>query len=314
MKRFTRSGIFWLALSELSFAIMRVATRAGAGDLPWAEIGAARFLGGALVAIASAKINHKTLAVVDRKNTLLRAAFGTGGALTLFYALGGSRIAVGDATTLYSTSPLWVAVLSGPVLHEKVSRAVWGGVVLGFAGVAVLMGANLSWGGPVAAIVLLGALSYALALLRLRRLGPNESSEAIALHMSLFAGFVLLLVALPHLRPVRLSACWPLAIAALSGGFGQVFVGRAYARAQASRLAAFGYMGIVFTYVLEVVLFARAPQWYQVLGALMVMAAGILVSLAGKPGSSRVGGAALRQPSPAPARDETHGPDLTSRG
>jgi len=279
-----RSGIFWLALAELSFAVMRVATRAGADDLPWAEIGAARFFGGALVAVASAKVNRKSLVVGDKKNAWLRAAFGTGGALTLFYALGENKIAVGDATTLYATSPLWVAVLSGPVLREKVSRAVWGGVVLGFAGVAVLMGANLAWSGPVGALVLLGALSYALALLRLRRLGPNESSEAIALHMSLFAGVTLLLVALPTLRPVQPSAYWPLAIAALSGGFGQVFVGRAYARAEASRLAAFGYMGIVFTYVLEVVLFARAPAWHQVIGALMVMAAGVGVTLAKKPG------------------------------
>lgn len=280
MKRLVRSGLFWLALAELSFAVMRVATRAGAGELPWAEIGAARFFGGALVAVASAKLNRKSLVVGDKKNAWLRAAFGTGGALTLFYALGENKIAVGDATTLYATSPLWVAVLSGPVLHEKVGPLVWAGVVVGFAGVAVLMGANLSWGGPIGALVLLGALSYALALLRLRRLGPRESSEAIALHMSLFAGVTMLLIALPQLRPVEPSAYWPLAAAALSGGLGQVFVGRAYARAEASRLAAFGYMGIVFTYVLEVLLFARAPLWNQVLGSLMVIAAGVGVSLA----------------------------------
>jgi drug/metabolite transporter (DMT)-like permease len=294
MKSLARSGLFWLALAELSFAIMRVATRAGAGNLPWAEIGAARFFGGALVAIASAKLNRKSLVVGDRKNAWLRSAFGTGGALTLFYALGSNKIAVGDATTLYATSPLWVAVLSGPLLGERVSRAVWGGVVLGFAGVAVLMGAHLSWTGPIGALVLLGGFSYALALLRLRRLGPHESSEAIALHMSLFAGTTLLIVALPHLRPVRAGAYWPLIAAAASGGFGQVFVGRAYARAQASRLAAFGYMGIVFTYILEVVLFARAPAWNQVLGSLMVIAAGVGVSLAKKPPAAdapAVGGA-----------------------
>lgn len=206
MKALTRSGLFWLALSELSFAIMRVATRAGASDVPWAEIGAARFFGGALVAIASAKLNHKSLRVGDRRNTWLRAAFGTGGALTLFYALGSNKIAVGDATTLYATSPFWVAILSGPFLNERVSRATWAGVVLGFAGVGVLMGAHLSWNGPIGALVLLGGFSYALALLRLRRLGPHESSEAIALHMSLFAGVTLLLVALPNLRPVRPDA------------------------------------------------------------------------------------------------------------
>jgi hypothetical protein len=51
----------------------------------------------------------------------------------------GRRVRAGSA-------PLWVAVLSGHVLHEKVSRAVWGSVVPGFAGVAVLMGADLDVG------------------------------------------------------------------------------------------------------------------------------------------------------------------------
>ncbi len=287
MKGLHRSGLFWLALSELSFAVMRVATRAGAVDLPWAEIGAARFFGGAIVAILSARVNRKRLGVTDRKNTWLRAAFGTGGALTLFYALGENRISVGDATTLYATSPFWVAILSGPILHERVGRAVWAGVVGGFVGVAVLMGADFGRSGAIGALVLLGGFSYALALLRLRHIGPHESSEAIALHMSLFAGVTMLLIALPSLRPVHATAYVPLALAALSGGLGQVFVGRAYARAEASRLAAFGYMGIVFTYLFEVVLFARPPAWNQALGALTVIAAGVVVALAKKPAPAR---------------------------
>jgi drug/metabolite transporter (DMT)-like permease len=99
-------------------------------------------------------------------------------------------------------------------------------------------------------------------------------------------------VALPNLRPVQGRAYVPLVLAALSGGLGQVFVGRAYARAEASRLAAFGYMGIVFTYILEVVLFARTPAWHQVLGSLMVIAAGVGVTLARKPAAPAVPAAA----------------------
>jgi len=65
----------------------------------------------------------------------------------------------------------------------------------------------------------------------------------------------------------------------LAGGLGQAIVGRAYAREPASRLAAFNYAGVVFTYLLEVVLFRRVPAAHQVAGALIVIAAGILVSV-----------------------------------
>jgi len=279
-------GVAWLLVSEACYSVMRIATRAGSGDLHWAEIAAARFLGGALVAIVAARAQGVSLRVNDTKNAWLRSLFGTGGALCLFHALGTQGISVGDASTLYATTPLWVAVLSAPMLGERVPLAVWGGVALGFAGVATLLKAGFAWS-PTALLVLLGAVSYALAILRLRRLSANESSEAIALHMSLTAGGIMLLIALPHLKPVPVAAYVPLLLSALSGGLGQVTVGRAYARGAAAQLAALGYAGVVFTYLLELALFHRAPQAHQVLGACMVIAAGVWVALASRPAAAR---------------------------
>ncbi|MEO5989741.1 MAG: DMT family transporter [Candidatus Eisenbacteria bacterium] len=276
-----RQGIAWLLISEACYAVMRIATRAGAGELHWAEIAAARFLGGALVAVVAARMQGVSLQVRDARNAWLRSLFGTGGALCLFHALGTKGISVGDATTLYSTTPLWVAVLSAPLLGERVPGAVWGGVALGFAGVATLLKAGFAWN-PTALLVLLGAVSYALAILRLRRLSGRESSEAIALHMSLTAGITMLLIALPHLKPVPVAAYLPLVLSALSGGLGQVTVGRAYAHGAAAQLAALGYSGVVFTYLLESALFHRAPQAHQVLGAAMVIGAGVWVALASR--------------------------------
>jgi len=277
-----RRGVLWLLLSEVCYAFMRVSTRAGAGELPWAEIGAARFLGGALVAIGLARAQGASLRVGDRKNAWLRSLFGTGGAVCLFHALGTRRMAVGDATVLYATTPLWVALMSGPMLRERVPAAVWGGIGVGFVGVAVLLQAGIAWRNPTALLVLLGAVSYAVALLRLRRLSSHESSEAIALHMSLVAGVIMLAIALPQIRPVHAAAYLPLAASAVSGGLGQVTVGRAYAHAPAARLSALTYSGVLFTYVLEAILFHHSPTWMQVAGALLVIAGGLLVSGIGR--------------------------------
>ncbi len=285
-----RTGILWLLFSEVCYAIMRVSTRAGAADLPWAEIAAARFIGGAVVALIAARARGVSLRVADRKNAWLRSLFGTGGALALFHALGTKAIAVGDATTLYSTTPLWVALLSGPLLGERVGAVVWAGVALGFAGVAVLLGAHFTAVGSMGLLVLVGAVSYALAILRLRALSRSESSEAIALHMSLTAGAAMLLFALPSLRPVRAGAYVPLVISAVSGGLGQLAVGRAYARGVAAGMSALTYSGVLFTYLLEVALFHRVPEPHQMLGAALVIIAGAVVSQA-----------AARSGAPAPA-------------
>ena len=281
MPRSFQIAVMWLLAAEACFAVMRVSARASAAasELPWSEIAAFRFLVGALVPLSFALVRRVPLRVSDARNAWLRSMFGTGGALSLFYALGTKALSVGDATTLYSTTPLWVALLSGPMLGERVGVVVMLAVVAGFAGVATLLHSGFTSVGPTGLIVLAGALSYALAIFRLRRLSSSESSEAIGLHMSLTAGAVMLVIALPALRPIPREAWLPLLASALAGGFGQAIIGRAYAREAASKLAAFSYAGVVFTYLLEVALFARVPATHQVVGALIVVGAGVLVSL-----------------------------------
>lgn len=297
MSRSFRIAISWLLAAEACYAVMRVTARlsATASPLPWAEIAAVRFLGGALVPLLSARIRGVSLRARDQRNAWLRSLFGTGGALSLFYALGTHALSVGDATTLYSTTPLWVAVLSGPVLGERVGVSVWLAVVAGFVGVATLLHSGFTSVGPTGFIVLAGACSYALAIFRVRRLSTSESSEAIGFHMSLFAGCVMLAIALPHLQPIPREAWLPLGLSALSGGIGQTIVAKAYAHESASRLAAFTYAGVVFTYLLEVVLFARTPVAHQVLGALIVIGAGVFVSVAAARRASRAAAAAAHE-------------------
>jgi drug/metabolite transporter (DMT)-like permease len=281
MSRSFRVAVLWLLAAEACYAVMRVSTRmsASVSTLPWAEIAAVRFLGGALVPLVSARLRHVPLAVADARNAWLRSLFGTGGALSLFYALGTHALSVGDATTLYSTAPLWVALLSGPLLGERVGAVVWLAVVAGFAGVVTLLHSGFTHVGPTGLIMLAGALSYALAIFRVRRLSSRESSEAIGFHMSVTAGVVMLLIALPNLKAIPSAALLPLAASALAGGVGQTIVARAYAREAASRLAAFNYAGVVFTYLLEAALFRRVPEPHQVVGALVVIGAGVVVSL-----------------------------------
>src|SRR5262249_4357118 len=128
-------------------------------------------------------------------------------------------------------------------------------------------------------LLVAGALSYALAIFRVRRLSARESSEAIGFHVSVVAGGSMLLIALPQLAPIPRAAWLPLAASALAGGIGQTAVARAHERAPASQLAAFNYAGVVFTYLLEMVLFRRVPEPHQVAGALIVIGAGVTVSL-----------------------------------
>jgi drug/metabolite transporter (DMT)-like permease len=276
--RLLRSGVLWILVTEVCFALMRMATRWGAVDLPGWEIGSARFLGGALVAWGLGRARGVSLRVRDQKNAWLRSIFGTVNALAVFLALGSSRIALGDVATLTATAPLFVALFSGPVLGERVSPRVLAGATLGFVGVAVLSRPALHVSGDLALALLLGALAYAFALLRLRKLGQSESSEAIALHMSLVAGITLLLVSLPRFRVPSAHALLPLLGSAAAGGLGQVAMSRAYGLGRAAKLSAVSYAGVVITYAFEAFSFSRVPVLHQWIGATLVCVAGVVVS------------------------------------
>lgn len=271
-------GIFWILVAEAFFAVMRVSTRVGAARLPWQEVAAARFLGGALVVAAIGWARGSTLRVKDPRGTWMRSIFGTLSALGTFYALGSPTLAVGDAAAYSSTAPIFVALLSAPLLGERVTRAVWLGVGLGFAGVLVLLRPGLAPASPVAAVALAGALAYAFAIIWLRRLGPRESSEAVALHVSLVGGVTMLALALPAWRTPTAAEAGVLALAALAGGSAQVAMTTAYGLDDAARISAIGYVGVAFTYVLETLALGRHPTLAQVAGAATICAAGIVVS------------------------------------
>jgi drug/metabolite transporter (DMT)-like permease len=278
-------GVLWLLAAELLFAIMRVATRANATSLAWPLLGSTRFLGGAVVVAFVAGVTRATLRVTDQRRAWMRSLFGFGSSMGVFFALGSPRLAVGDAATLSATAPLWVAILSRPLLGERVTRRVQLGLVLGFAGVVVLVGPSLRSAAPVALAALGGALSYAFAVIALRSLGPKEGSEAVALHVSLVCGALQGLIAagaratgaMPLVTgPV---SWWAVALAAACGGLAQIAVTSAYAHDTAARLGAVSYVGVVLSYLLEAVMLHRSPTLAQLIGAGLVIVAGVITIL-----------------------------------
>lgn len=281
------TGLAWMVLAQVFFAGMNVLTRLGARHLPWSEIAATRFLIGALIAIALAWYRGSSLRITDRPNTWRRSVFGTLAALCTFYALASSRIAVGDAATLNATAPIFVALLSGPLLGERVGGRVTLAIALGFAGIVAVVRPSLDIALPVAAIATLGAGFYALAMIWLRKIGPGETHEAIVLHFSLVALAVTVTLALPVWEwPDWRSGAVLLGVG-LTGGGGQMAMTRAYSLHRAAPITALSGLGIVLTHLLAIPLFGDRPTSWQVAGSLLVIAASLLLTIGTERGASK---------------------------
>jgi drug/metabolite transporter (DMT)-like permease len=266
-----------MVLAQLCFAAMNVCTRLGASHLPWAEIAAARFFIGALAAVGVAAARGSSLRVTDRPGTWRRSIFGTLAAMGSFYALSATQIGLGDAATLGATAPIFVALLSGPLLGERVGRHLWLAVALAFTGIVALLRPSFDAAAPVALVATAGAFFYALGMIWLRKIGPGESHEAVVLHFSLTACVAMIVLALPRWAWPDAEGGLYLLGAGLGGGGAQLAMTRAYSLHRAAPITALSNLGIVFTYLLALAVFPARPTGWQIAGTLFVIAATVLV-------------------------------------
>jgi drug/metabolite transporter (DMT)-like permease len=272
-------GLFWMVLAQICFAVMNLSTRLGARELAWSEIAAARFLVGVLIAIGVARYRGSPLKISDRSNAWRRSIFGTAAAVCTFYALASSRIALGDAVTLGATAPIFVALLSRPLLGERVGAHVSLAVLLGFAGIVAVVRPSFGAEIPVALIATMGAVFYALAMIWLRKIGPGESHEAVVLHFSLVALVTFVALSIPVWSWPTWSGAGFLLGAGLTGGGAQIAMTRAYALAPAAPVTAISGLSIVFTYLLTIPVFGDHPTAWQIAGSLLVITASLLLTL-----------------------------------
>jgi drug/metabolite transporter (DMT)-like permease len=149
-----------------------------------------------------------------------RSAFALGGMLLLFgngaVVWAEHRIASGVAALLVAVEPMWIVLLEWLRPGGRRPSALTGmGVVLGFAGLVILVGPRELGGGSVdllgAAVVVVAALSWAAGSLYSRE-APLPESPFLATALQMMAGGVLLLCAgvltgeVGHFDPSAVSA------------------------------------------------------------------------------------------------------------
>src|SRR6185437_12566713 len=150
-----------------------------------------------------------------------------------------------------------------------------------FAGVWAVAEPSFGASRLVIAVCLFSALCSALARIWLRRMGPNESSEAIVFHFMAVATVVLGLMSIPCWKTPDLESTAFLVLTGVTGGLAQLAMTRAYALDQAPRVSAVGYAGVVFTRLFAAPVFDEIPSPLQIAGSLLVIGSGVSMALGG---------------------------------
>lgn len=180
-----------------------------------------------------------------------------------------------ESHAVFACYPLLVAALSGPVLGERVGRARWLAIAIGFVGVLVILRPGTGALQPAALIALLAALVFALYGLTTRLAARTDDSATSFLWTGVVGAVSMTPLGLWAWEPMAgPDAAW-MGVLCLTGALGHWLLIAAYERAEASSVQPFAYLQLVWASMLGVAVFGETIAAPVVAGAAIVIGAGL---------------------------------------
>ena len=220
-----------------------------------------------------------SLKMNDPKTMFLRCAVGLIAMILYFSAL--ARIPIGQAVTLQYTAPIFVALLSGRIIAEKVEPSVIALVVTAFAGIVLIVSPNLGSVEPDALLALGSGFFAALAYIYVRELRKTDSAASVVFWFAAFSIVGSIVQAAPDLFTLDRHTIAALVGIGIGAGGGQVGITMAYHKANAAWVSAFSYLTVIVATFYGFVLFDEALSIADWAGGILIVGSGIaLVFLA----------------------------------
>lgn len=185
------------------------------------------------------------------------------------------RLGLIESHAVFTTSPLMVAALSGPILGEKVGWRRWAAIGVGCLGVLVILKPGAGVFSLWSLVPLLGAFLYALYGLLTRYVGRADSSPVSFFWMGAIGAVTLTLPGLWFWTPMTPGDSIWMATLCCTGILGHYLLIRCYEVAEASAVQPFAYLQLVFISIFGITIFGEVLRWNVAAGALIVVAAGL---------------------------------------
>ena len=269
-------GILAMLVAVGFFSLMDGGLKHLSGHYPAMQVAAIRGLSSLPLVLlwVAASGTFGTLWKVRWAVHLLRGALSILMLSAFAYAL--KRMPMTGAYALFFVAPLLITALSVPLLGEKVGPRRWTAIVVGLAGVLVVLRPTgegmFTWAGLA---VLLAATGYALSAILVRVLHRTDSSQSMVFWMLVMTGAGATALAWPDWQPVQGVDGWVIAGVGLSGFLGQVAITEAFRTGQASVVAPFEYSALAWALGLDWLVWQVLPDRMTFVGAGIIVASGL---------------------------------------
>lgn len=263
-----RRGILFMLLATLAFSIMNLLVKALEGVHPTQIVFLRAF--GNFVCILPLML-HQGVSIVGKQPgwLLLRGLLGTLSLIAFFWAL--QRIPLGSAVSIRYLGPIFSAVIAIFWLRERITPLQWGCFLLAFLGVIMLKGFDLRIDTLSLGLLLFSAVTVGGVFVVIRFLTQSGEHFLTIINYFMVVAMVVSVCFCSQWRMLRWEE-WLLALAITATGLaGQVFMTQAYETEEASTIAPFKYMELVWALVFGLLFFGETYTLLPLLGMLLIL-------------------------------------------
>ena len=284
-------GALWMVGAMLSFALMAVSVRELLHSMGRFEILFVRsFVSLALLLLLLPRRGLGALRTRRLGLHLLRNAFHFAGQYAWVYAI--SLLPLATVFAIEFTMPVWAAVLAMIFLGERFNPGRVVMLVMGIAGVVVMLRPGMAVIQPAALVMLAGAFAYASTMIATKRLSEGDSAYAILFYMGVIQLPLGLIPALPEwVWPGMRDLPWVFVIGA-AGLVAHYCMTRAFRIADAMFVVPIDFLRLPLIAVVGMLFYDEPLELAIMLGAAVIFA-GTFYSLRresmGRLGPSRAG-------------------------
>ena len=268
-----RIAVLWMIFGSICFGTMNALVK-------WTSVNAdvwmiifIRSLVIALAVIIFTRFRGTSLKMNDPKKMFLRCLVGLIAMILYFTAL--SLIPIGQAVTLQYTAPLFVALLSGSLIREKVSTSVLISLFTAFIGIILIVSPDLDSIDPNALLALGSGLFAGLAYIFVRDLRKTDSPSTVVFWFAAFSVAGSVIQAAPELTNLTWEMLAALVGIGVGAGGGQVGITMAYHQANAAWVSAFSYLTVIIATIYGIILFDEVLSTKIIIGGLLIMGSGV---------------------------------------
>lgn len=270
----------FIVLSELFLVCSGMVVKQVTGALPTEVIVFARNIFGLGLLLPWLMRNGLVAIKTDNlRYHIMRAVVGVSAMMCLYYSWG--HLPLAEAAMIKQTAPFFIPLFAFFWLGEKVGFAVKLAILIGFAGVFLILNPGQGTLNLAVVIALVGAMLGAFAKVVIRRMSGTESPQRIVFYFALFSSCLSFIPAALNWVTPNIEQIFWLLLMAMTSTVAQLLLSRGYGMAPAGQLGPYTYASVGFAAIFGWLIWDEVLGLNSWMGLLLIFGAGLL-SLSGK--------------------------------